>query len=76
MYKTIEAIYKDGSVFPLKDEIPVKYARILITILEEQAAKPKSHSLKDFIGKGKGAFDRPEDADTFIRTERDLWEKP
>jgi hypothetical protein len=33
MYKTIEAVYRDGAVFPLKEEIPVKYARILITIL-------------------------------------------
>ncbi|GEM_PF-3926716 len=35
MYKTIEAVYRDGAVFPLKEEIPVKYARILITILSE-----------------------------------------
>jgi hypothetical protein len=35
MYKTIEAVYRDGAVFPLKEEMPARYARILITILSE-----------------------------------------
>ncbi len=39
MQKTIEALYKDGKVFPLTDAVPVKEARVLITFLEDDKKK-------------------------------------
>ncbi|MFH0814348.1 MAG: hypothetical protein V2A69_16155 [Pseudomonadota bacterium] len=48
MYKTIKAIYKNGKIIPIKEIMPIKEARVLITILD-----------KDNRGKkeGKGRFE-------------------
>lgn len=35
MYKTIEAIYKDGKLIPLNEPLNLNNARVLITVLEE-----------------------------------------
>lgn len=35
MYKTIEALYKNGKIIPTKEQIPVREARVLITILDK-----------------------------------------
>ncbi len=42
-----------------------------VIILEEQA--PPARRLADLIGSGKGAFSSPQEADNFIRRERDAW---
>lgn len=39
MQRTIEALYKDGKIFPLTDTIPVKEARVLITFLDKEKKK-------------------------------------
>jgi hypothetical protein len=39
MEKTIEALYKDGKIFPLTDTVPVKEARVLITFLDNDKKK-------------------------------------
>jgi len=35
MYKTIEALYKNGKIIPTKEQIPVRESRVLITILDK-----------------------------------------
>ena len=41
-------------------------------ILEELS--PSSRCLADLVGCGRGAFSSPEEADHFIRRERDAWD--
>ena len=46
-------------------------------ILEQKQHAPKSHKVDyvALIGSGQGSFASPEEADRFIREERDAWEK-
>jgi len=37
-------------------------------------SKPASSKMVSFIGKGKGAFVKSAEVDTFLRNERDKWE--
>ena len=49
MYKTIEAIYKNGRIYPIKEKISVKKAKVLLTIIDEHEAvsqRPRSHKIK------------------------------
>ena len=39
MEKTIEALYRDGKIFPLTEIIPVKEGRVLITFLDNTKKK-------------------------------------
>ncbi|MEZ4529102.1 MAG: hypothetical protein R2941_24585 [Desulfobacterales bacterium] len=48
------------------------YAEIVILLKHTGESEP--NPLSRMIGKGKGAFEHPEDADNFIRKERDRWE--
>ena len=34
MHKTIEALYKDGKIFPLEGTIPLREAKVLVTFLD------------------------------------------
>jgi hypothetical protein len=45
MYKTIEAIYKNGRIYPIKEKISIKKAKFLLTIIDEPEAlsqRPRS----------------------------------
>jgi len=49
MYKTIEAIYKNGRIYPIKEKISVKKAKVLLTIIDEPESvsqRPRSHKIK------------------------------
>ena len=35
MYQTIEAIYEDGKIIPINEMMPIKKARVFITIVED-----------------------------------------
>jgi hypothetical protein len=48
--------------------------RAEVTVVIDEGEKPAKHSLKSLIGTGKGCFATPEDADSFIRQERDAWQ--
>lgn len=47
--------------------------QVEVIILLSQG-KPKKSSLRDMLGAGKGSFSSPQEADDFIRRERDTWE--
>lgn len=51
---------------------PGMYAEIVILLKHTGQAETKP--LSRMIGKGRGAFEKPEDADNFIRKERYRWE--
>ncbi|MBM4035889.1 MAG: hypothetical protein FJ291_29470 [Planctomycetes bacterium] len=42
-------------------------------IVIEDAPRAKKRPLKSFLGAGKGCYATPEEADAFIRRERDAW---
>jgi predicted DNA-binding antitoxin AbrB/MazE fold protein len=49
MYKTIEAIYKNGRIYPIKEKISIKKAKVLLTIMDETEAlkqRPRSYKIK------------------------------
>jgi hypothetical protein len=48
---------------------------VIVLLKETSPSPPRKRSLLSFMGKGKGAFATPEQADAFIRQERDTWEK-
>jgi hypothetical protein len=41
MYKTIEALYKNGRIYPVGDKLGTKQARVLLTIIDEHANQTK-----------------------------------
>ncbi len=43
-------------------------------IVLEDSPPAKRQKLRSIIGSGKGSFSTPEDADIFLRQERDSWE--
>lgn len=55
----------------------VKLIRQTAEILEQKqnTPKPKKIDYVALIGSGQGSFASPEEADRFIREERDAWEK-
>jgi len=52
--------------------IPGMLAEVVILLKNTGESQPRR--LSNLIGAGKGGFDKPEDADRFIRRERDKWE--
>ena len=44
-----------------------------VIIFREDTSDPKGRSLRIIIGKGAGDFTTPEEADDFLRSERDSW---
>lgn len=58
MHKTIEALYKDGRIIPLKDMIPMREAKVFVTFLEGKKRPPavkknKTLNLKTYNCGGK-----------------------
>jgi len=50
MYTTIEVLYKDGKILPLKDNIKIKNGKVLITVLEDTRTNVVSEStLRDLL---------------------------
>ena len=47
--------------------------RAEVIVLEETPQTPK-RTLRSIIGSGRGSFSTPEEADAFLRQERDSWE--
>lgn len=53
------------------DLIPGTHAEVVVLIDEPGKT---SGTMTSLIGRGKGCFGTPAEADAFIRTERDKWE--
>ena len=74
----IQAIKKEVTVLPggrielQSSELKAGMQAEVIVFLP--ATPPGRYPLSSLIGKGKGAYDSPEQADEYIRKERDEWE--
>ena len=60
---TLEASIEDGHIIFTPKELVTKVS-----------TKQDQSNLTSYIGSGKGLFSSPEEADNFIRNERNLWE--
>lgn len=71
----LEIIVNQVRLMP-PDEL-IKLIRKLVELLEQkQTASPRQKiDYVALIGSGKGAFATPEEADQFLREERDAWER-
>ena len=73
----IQAVRREVTVQPggrveiVADEL-TPGARAEVIVLEEVPPRRK-RALKSYLGAGKGCFATPEDADAFLRKERDSW---
>ena len=64
-------VQSGGRIEIFTPELPVG-TRAEIIVLQEQTA-PVKRPLTEMIGQGRGAFETPKDADTFLRNECDQW---
>jgi predicted DNA-binding antitoxin AbrB/MazE fold protein len=56
MYRTVEAIYKEGQIVPL-EEIEVKeQSKLLVIVLDHMDKKSTSHTWKSLKGKYKNSL--------------------
>jgi hypothetical protein len=59
MHRTIEALYKDGRIIPLGEQIPVSEAKVLVTFLEEKKkrvtapGRKRALKFKTYLSGGK-----------------------
>lgn len=73
MYKTIEAIYENGKIIPLVDEIPSKRARVLLTIVEDiEESEPEGLTF-GHLEKYQGIFERFPEGLEYQKELRDEW---
>ncbi len=68
----LRVLIKPGGVIELcAPELPEGVMADVIVIPEQP---PSERALASYIGIGKGAFSSPEEADAFLRQERDAWD--
>ena len=72
IYKQIVTIQPGGRVEVTSDQLPAgQQAEVTVRV---NPGKPVKSYLALF-GSGKGSYTTPEEADAFLRRERDRWEK-
>jgi hypothetical protein len=64
-------VQSGGRIEIFTPELPVG-TRAEIIVFEEEST-PLKRRLTEMIGQGRGAFQTPKEADTFLRNERDQW---
>lgn len=68
-----KTVVQPGGLIQIRSsELPVGATAEVIVILE--SPPEKAISLARLIGRGKGGFATPEEADAFIHRERDAWD--
>ncbi len=74
---THTAIVRPGGVIEIQDPTLPEGRTVQVTVSFEEAeeAGEKRGELMRFFGAAPGLFPTPEDADAFIRAERDAWER-
>ncbi len=76
MYKTIEAIYKNGRVYPVDKSLRIKNARVLLTFIDNEPSKKVSPSKKFSLADLKklaGSISLTVDPLKFQRKVRNEW---
>jgi len=56
MYRTIEAIYKEGQIVPLEEIDAEEQSKLLIIVLDRQDKKSTSNTWKSLKGKYKNSL--------------------
>jgi hypothetical protein len=74
---THTAIVRPGGVIEIRDPALPEGRTVQVTISFEESATPEEWrgGLMRFFGAARGSFATPEEADAFIRAERDAWER-
>ncbi|UCH92535.1 MAG: DUF104 domain-containing protein [Candidatus Aminicenantes bacterium] len=73
MYETIEAIYEDGKIIPIVDELNIKKAKVLLTIVENlEEGEPKGVPLAHLM-KYRGILKKFPEGLKYQRNLRDEW---
>jgi hypothetical protein len=75
MYTTIEAIYEDGRITPLHDDLHIKKAKVFLTILEtvgKSESMELGAPLKDLM-KFKGIFKKFPEGLKYQKELRNEW---
>jgi hypothetical protein len=67
-------VQPNGTVIIQSPELPLGAIVEVIVLVDPQPSDPLKLTLTSLIGTGQGSFSTPEEADQFIRRERDLWE--
>ena len=74
MVRTIRervTVQEGGRIEIPSSALPAGARADVVVVLQSQG---NSGGLRDLIGKGRGCYATPEEADQFIRGERDAWE--
>ena len=71
--KQVVTVQSGGVIEIRSPELPEGARAEVIVILDDGAEAP-NRPLCTIIGTGKGCFATPEEADAFLRKERDAWE--
>ena len=73
MYETIEAIYEEGKIIPLYDELTVKKAKVFITVVENmEEPEPEGVPLKNLM-QYKGILKKFPEGLKYQKELRDEW---
>lgn len=74
--KTKVQMLEESLILPKKKNVPNELHSAAKGQIEELISEMKSEisSLRSRLGSGKGSFASPEEADAFIRSERNKWE--
>ncbi len=67
-------VQPNGTVIIQSPELPLGAMVEVIVLVDPQPSQPFELPLTSLIGTGKGSFETHDEADRFIRRERDLWE--
>ena len=49
MLRTFEAIYEDGRITPIADELDIRKARVLVTVVEDEEGEKIGTRYRDII---------------------------
>lgn len=69
-----EVTVQSGGLIEIRSPELKAGMRAEVIVILEEARQPQRRLLRNIIGTGKGSFSSPEEADAFIRRERDAWE--
>ncbi len=73
MYETIEAIYENGKITPLHDELHIKKAKVFLTFIEKmEDTEPQGVPLEELM-KFKGVFKKFPEGLKYQKELRDEW---
>ena len=73
MYETIEAIYEEGKIIPLHDELHVKKAKVFLTIVETMEEPEERGMPLAELRNYKGIFKKFPDGLRYQKELRDEW---